>query len=310
MRVYLAVSAFMSALPISAGLLRPRLLLPVYLLGIFALWRTRDWAVAALCVTALMAVCIASVANRYPMASRLLLFAAPFTCLVVGSAIALVLSPLEHRWRGATALAALLIPAVLMNSRLTQYWRMQAHTEGRGAVAAIASARGREPVYVAPSAIPLWTYYSTNWSRPDTRYLDSVAHLATSGGISFAGAVSRGRAVQPEEGRSLIFQRGGAAELIGVRTGEPYFNEADLSREVPDSGWARTETARMLATCGSHIWIISAVRVKEETEPLLRELRAAGGRLAARFDERNAAAVRVTLPPCNASVVARGVATH
>ncbi|HEX7979194.1 MAG TPA: glycosyltransferase family 39 protein [Gemmatimonadaceae bacterium] len=305
MRIYLAVFAFTNALPIPAHLARPRLLLPIFLIGVIALWRTRDWAVVALFVTALLAVCVASMAGRYPVASRLLLFAAPFTCLIAGSAIAFVLSPLERRWRGATAIVALLIPVALVNSRFTRYWRTQAQTEGRGAVATIVSARGREPVYVTPGAIPLWTYYSTNWSHPDTRYLDSVAHLATSGGISFAGAPSRGRAVLPEEGRALTFQRDGATELIGIRTGNVYVDNRDFSRDVPDSGWAQEEAARILATCESHLWIMSAVRVKVETDPLLRELHSAGARLAYRFDESNASAVRVSLPPCGSSVVAR-----
>ncbi|HEX7979197.1 MAG TPA: glycosyltransferase family 39 protein [Gemmatimonadaceae bacterium] len=315
MRIYLAVRAFMGALPIPTDLLRPRLLLPIFLLGVVALWRTRDWAVAALCVTALLAVCVASMANRYPVATRLLLFAAPFTCLIVGSAIAFALSPLERRWRGATAIVALLVPVALMNSRLTRYWRIQATTEGKGAVAAIMSARGTEPVYVAPAAVPLWTFYSTNWSRPDTRYLDSVSHLATSGGISFAGGPSRGRPVQAEEGRALTFRRDGVTDLIGVRTGNAYFAGADLRGAVPDSGWAQEEAARMLATCGSHVWIVSAVRVRGETEPLLRALRSAGARLVYRFDELAASAVRVALPApaapqCAAPVVARGVASR
>ena len=313
LRIFLAVRAFMSALPIPVGLLRPRLLLPVFLVGVFAVWRTRDRAVAALCVTALLAVCVASMANRYPVAGRLLLFAAPFTCLVVGSAIAFVLSPLERRWQGATAIVALLVPVLLMNSRLTRYWRIQATTEGKGAVAAITAMRGRDPVYVAPSAVPLWTFYSTNWSRPDTRFLDSVAHLASSGGISFSGGPSRGRAVQAGEGRALTFQRDGATDLIGVRTGNAYYGGADLSHAVPDSGWAEEEAARMLATCGGHLWIISAVRVNPEIQPLLRELQAAGARVASRFDELAASAVRVALPApaaprCAASTLAPGVA--
>jgi uncharacterized membrane protein len=309
MRVYRAVVAFMSALPIPTDLLRPRLLLPVFLIGVVALWRTRDWAVAALCVTPLLAVCAASVAGLYPIGSRLLLYAAPLTCLVMGGAIALLLSPLERRWRGVTALVALLVPVALMNGQLSRYWRMQAPTEGRGAVAAIVAAHGREPVYVTASALPLWAFYSTNWSRPDTRYLDSVAHLASSGGLAFAGASSRGRAVQPDEGRSLSFQRDGATELIGLRTGSAYYNDVDLGRAVPDSGWAQVEVARMLATCDGHLWIMSAVRVTPEMEPLLRELRSAGGRLADRFDELAASAVRVSLPPCGPAVVSHGVAS-
>src|SRR5205085_491363 len=117
--------------------------------------------------------------------------------------------------------------------------------------------------------------------------------------------------VQPEEGRALTFRRDGATELIGVRTGNPYFAGASLSGAVPDSGWAEEEAARMLATCDSHLWIMSAVRVNAETRPLLRALKSAGARVADRFDELAASAMRVTLPApttpaCATSVVARG----
>jgi hypothetical protein len=297
LRAYLAAQAFTSVLPIRPELLRPRLLIPVFLLGLVALWRQRGRAVAALCVAALLAACAASAAGRYPMSARLLLFASPFIFLVIGSAVASTLSPVERRWTGATAVAALLLPVAMLGIGLTRLWSIQANTEGRGAVTVIMSARGHEPVYVAPGAVSLWAFYSTNWSRPETRYLDSVARLASSGGVAFSSGPSRHGPVNAEEGRTLVFERRGTSELIGVHTGNPYTEPTGLVGVAPDSGWAQTEASRLLATCASHVWIMSAVRVKGETGPLLRALRSAGARVVYRFDELEASAVRVVLPP-------------
>src|SRR5205807_27725 len=121
---------------------------------------------------------------KYPIAARLLLFAAPFTLLIVGSATAFLLSGLEQRYAGVSGLAAMLFVAAIFNTRLGHFATLTKRTEGRGAVAALESQRHHEPVYVAATGIATWTFYSTDWRRPDTTYLDSIARLASSGGVA------------------------------------------------------------------------------------------------------------------------------
>jgi hypothetical protein len=275
--------------------MRPRFLLPLLLAGIVAVWRTRGASVAALCVTTLLAVIAASMAGRYPVAGRLLLFLAPFVLLLTGSAVAALFAPLERRWDGAVAVAALLLVTAMLNTRLTRLWRLQPTTEGRGAVAAVTGAHGHEPVYVAPGAANIWAYYSTDWTHPDFTYLDSIAHLTSSGGVAFIAGPSRHARVRADEGRGLVFDRNGGRELIGLRTGNPS-RASGASSFVPDSGWVEEEVSRMLATCDRHLWIISAIRVKTEAEPLLRALLSAGSRVVYRFDELQASAFRLELP--------------
>lgn len=145
----------------------------VSLLGLVWLWRRRrSWAV--LMIGPALAVGAASMLNRWPLVTRLLLFAIPSVILLTASGIDALARFLPVKLRRATVLllsALLLTPATIDGVRLSLH-----PPRWEDAPAAIASLeRQREPnavIYVAAHAWPACAFYTGLDEHP------AVCHFA------------------------------------------------------------------------------------------------------------------------------------
>jgi hypothetical protein len=256
--------------------------LALVVLGAVTLWRRREEPYALLLLAPGIAPFAASVLGLYPVASRLLLFAAPLFILLMavgtmwaaGKVNALI-PPVPQRW----VAALLVLPAVTTVLASLSYDRDQ---QLRPLVQTL---KGQwltgEPVYVFHRIAPAWLFYSTDWTSPDLEQLAWAMRISGPGGLGHENAPSRGP--RPSgEGRNLVYEIDGHRVLLGTSSGiqgRPVFGQA---RNEPDSGWEGNEAQRIRGAASSRIWIMVGQASHDGVdlgEVLLDAARDAGARL-------------------------------
>jgi hypothetical protein len=228
---------------------------------------------------------VASALGMYPVATRLMLFAAP--CWVMLMAVgtldaARVLHGLLPRMPVRWAAALLLLPAVTTGSASLLYQRDQ---QIRPLVQALRSRwRAGEPVYVFHRVVPAWLFYSTNWADPNLDPLAWAMRVSGRGGLGDENGPTRGSR-PPGEGEDLVYELNGHPVLLGVSSG---VQGRPMSGDVlhPDPGWAGNEGRRMHKAASPGIWMILGNASHHGLDlgaVLLQAVRHNGGRLT--FEE-------------------------
>jgi hypothetical protein len=202
-----------------------------------------------------IAVGIALVLGDYPAADRLLLFAVP--CLFLACAAAIV-GLIDRAPRVARPWILALIVAGLALHTLVGARAGAEHVYPREDSRPVIAALDRvTPVYVMARGIPAWTYYTTDWRRPDAVWFHwLVQETVAPNGPAFENGPHRDHAVQCD-GDSLAYRLGDRVVLLGLRSGIE-FPRLDNRPPVPDSGWAENEARRMRAVANPRVWIFSS----------------------------------------------------
>jgi 4-amino-4-deoxy-L-arabinose transferase-like glycosyltransferase len=225
------------------------------LLGTALLWRRKGAPYALLLVTPTIALFAASVAAAYPIATRLILFAAPLSIMlmavgVMGTAqmVRHVIPAVPTRWGAGllllpaitTGVASVLIPRDQqlrpMVQELTRHWR------------------GGDAVYVFHRVVPAWLFHSTDWTRPNLKQLAWAMRVSGPGGLGHENGPSRGPR-PPGEGQDLVYELNGHSILLGTSSGvqgRPVLVHQPIQ---PDEGWAANEVQRMRAA-SPVVWLI------------------------------------------------------
>jgi 4-amino-4-deoxy-L-arabinose transferase-like glycosyltransferase len=227
----------------------------------------RRWQLA-LVATPLVACLGASALHRYPIAARALLFTAPLVIviLVAGarSLAGLLPRPLDAwvfgvasgGWVAAGTVIAVAQPEFSPNVRA-----LIAEVERP-------TAQPPAPVYVFAGAIPTWTFYTTDWARPDTERLRSIARAARP-------TVSHFR----DGGEDLVVVSGSRRELMGRATGIQIRYWTGPSVPQPDSGWADHEAERIRAESRPDVWLLFEAYFRDPVvRDMLDAVERAGGR--------------------------------
>lgn len=269
----LARGVFMSLVGRSAS---PGVIIPVAaIVGAgFCVWLRRlPRPLAALVGVPLLLLLVASGMHRYPLAERLLIFEVPILVLALAAWFA-GSTPQGTRlgWvLGGVAISALIGVTVAHPYR---------PASTRQAVDSLLSlAQLGEPVYLASGSIPAWALYTTDWTHPDTVYLDWIARYAgTPGAAAFPNTPPRGRPVGPEEGDSLRTTRGGRVEVLGLASGIQWREGRGFAVPVvSDSGWAAREAARIAAVAHPTVWALVANSYPTMMQELYAAVERAGG---------------------------------
>ena len=246
----------------------------VFLVGLAGLASGAGRQVGLLVGVPYVAVAAASMAGFYPIAYRLLLFLSPLTFLTIGGVVNLAGRGIGPRRRDLVLAGLCGAPFVLAAGPLAFYlidpgprWNLRS---------VIASLPPEGTVYVAASALPQWTFYTTDWRRPDEHRLERVFALARYGGVAHENAPPRGRAVVCE-GDQLVLRHQGRVELIGLPTGIEFRQYAGYTRDLPDAGWAENEARRIRGTGDSTIWVLIAHSEPHLIAQLLSRLERTGG---------------------------------
>ena len=243
-------------------------------LGLRRLWRSRNPATALLVVSPLLLTAAASLAELYPVSTRLVLFLAPPLFLLVGAGMVSAARLMAPRSE-APALAALAAGFALatldpMGHRAASSIRW---AEAREAVAAIASRPPEVPVYVYQRGLPVYAFYSTDWRAPD---LERLRQLTS--------------------GRDTVRSASGRLVLAGHPTGIEWRYHVGTAGQVPSPGWARHEARRIRQAAAPEAWVLFVHYVDEGQEYLLPEIERQGGALRQAVERRRALLYRYEFP--------------
>ena len=264
--------------------------------GVVALVRRgRAWLVVAALVPLGLAI-LASAARLYPVAPRLLLFAAPLVALLLAAGAGL-LADLLARWRPAPWLG--FGAAVLLGLPALDAARGLVVPPEREALAPLVRTLQREAapgatIYVFGRAVPAWVFYTTDWRAPDTARVRHHVSLVSSTGAAFRHAGPRGHPVG-QEGDSLAYRLGAWTELVGIPSGTGP-DSLGVNGAVEDAGWADNEARRIQAAGGPEAWLVLSSHRTEVPARLDSAMTRRGGVLQARLSATGAEVSRWRFP--------------
>jgi hypothetical protein len=228
--------------------------------GAVALLRRRGAPVALLLVVPFVATGAASLAHRWPLGARLLVFLIPALVLLLGAGVWTIAGALPSRVRGAT-LALLgglvVLPACVYDARGV---RLPKRRDDVAPLVRDVMASHATPalVYVVAHGIPAWIYYSDLWRARD--------------GEAFRVAEKRGSPSARYQHRACITQRPDLRVVLGA-SHELVFTDSALAAEA---AWMAAQPEREL-------WLLTLKYEKESGLALTSDLLAQG---ATKVEER------------------------
>ena len=301
-RLWGAVSESACTLTCWRGILdlTPGLLLLTFI-GTAHIWRQRGPESAALLAGPLAAAFSASALGRYPIATRLVLFAAPLLCIMVAAGVVSVASQVECRWpriRARWVLFLFLYPSFIVAATLTFVppadWGVRS-VEVRALAEDFRVHGGGEPIYVFARSVPTWVFHTTDWAAPDSSRLTFAARTAGPEGLGFVNASTRGRRIRGE-GEHLVYRYRGGIELYGTPTGSQARAMIGHYPRLADPGWAESEAWRIQEAAKPFIWILMSDFTHagaDEHQILMESVKKAGGTAVYRKPAANAVLYRI-----------------
>jgi hypothetical protein len=221
-------------------------------LGGWHLWRRVGSLSAVLTIGPVMMAMAAAAMGLYPLAPRLMLFWLPsLAVLLAVGLVALDRTSLPVRLVGVGAVASSVFAAGLWCVELIA---IRGEEVGPVVQRFRERAKAGEPIYVFARALPAWTFYTTDWNRPDTERLARMAREGSSGGLAFENAPSRGRPVN-DDGARLRFAYSSWTELLGVFSGAQWRPDR-LPSTRPDTDWAVSEARRIKEEANPRAWVL------------------------------------------------------
>jgi len=292
LRLYGAGMAILYPLPPIEGVIPFRWCLLLVVAGTILLVRRAGLPGALQIGLPFLALILASALGLYPIGARLLVFLAPAVMAFVGVMLAELLRMIRLGEPAAALAGALMIvvwggPEALENAR--HPWIRE---EGRRTARQVARSALAEPVYVTPSGIPSWVYYTTDWARPDTARLDFVFRAGTSSGpAAFNDLVVQAPALEAAE--PPTYAGAGRVELLGRRSGMSYREPNGFDQKTPDPTWAVAEVDRIVEVARPHAWVYAGPWKDTEFSGLRAEFARRGIVIVETIEEANAMAVRI-----------------
>ena len=223
--------------------------------GVAALTRRKGYWAGILIGGPWLSVVLASSLLVYPLADRTLLFGASLMIVAVMAAIDDVVTRLVSLDIRAIAVAcatALVAAPGIADAVYTGRTTLQPDNLRITRDDLLARMRHGTPVYIFSRDVPVWTWYTTDWARPDTQRVRQLVSVASSTGPNSGNAPSRRYPVH-SEGADLdvVTSR---REMIGIPTGIEALAVGG-ARLMPDPGWATNEAERIRSAADPEIWL-------------------------------------------------------
>ena len=256
-----------------------------FLLGTARAAVIRSPAAGALLVLPLAALTATSALGRYPIADRLLLFAAPLAFLALGSCLSGVagLVPAAARRPAETVLGGLCLilgsgPAIAALSDPVEGLAMgPPREEARALVLEAERLRAGDWIYVFPLGTEPWAFYTADWSCDQRR----------------------------SEGSEEPSRR-----VICPRKLDMHWDARNGWREAaPSAGWSDGEVARMAALARPHMWLFASHFTRPMLESFLASAERAGASIVYAHLEPGAALYQLRFPepaPAQSAQAQRG----
>ncbi|MEO8479013.1 MAG: glycosyltransferase family 39 protein [Gemmatimonadota bacterium] len=234
-------------------------------IGAALLWTQGRWRAMVLITSPLAMLGAGWLTDQVAVGVRVSLWAVPSLTLLAASTLAVIGD--GARWRRNCTIAGVLALAV---SGAVDGVGRDSPNGGRDLIEGV-MAQHPDVVYLSAGALPHWLVATTDWSRPDTDRLDTLAWLASSGGPLFHNPLHRTLApIVPDRVDGPVPQ-----EIMGRSAGIriEYGGHRDLAAI---SGWGEAEAERISAHAnrGIHVLMIFAQPAARNT--LFRGLRTAG----------------------------------
>lgn len=265
--------------------------------GTLWLFRHRGAWAAVLVAGPILTTLAASMARQYPLWPRLVLFLAPLLFLLLASGTYGLVSRIRHIGLAAGSAIAgtiLLGPAAMV--AVSTIRQPPVHSDPRDLIHTIVSERKPgDTIYLSGSAVAEWVFYTTDWNAPDTLRQEWFGHMAQSTGPAFANRSSRGHPVD-HEGWELRFDAKDGSELLGIASGREFHFMPPFPDDLPDSGWAENEVARIEAEHSPRAWLFFAEIGDMEVDFILSAIEASGAVRQLSMSAPGAAAFLYTLP--------------
>ena len=269
-------------------------------IGVVVLHYRHGWRWTCLCLSPFLVVTAAAVLRKYPPVERLLLFLTPLLAITTAAALEFLVSRIARKKQVlGIALAGCLFLSIALRTDAQNVLRP--HGEGaevRPMLSQYDTDRSPgDPVYIYARAVPIWAFYTTDWSQPDRPRLDSLLALAQRLGPNSGNSPSRGRPVQ-HEGFDLVVRTSDHNELVGTPSGIEILYRGS-GRRTPDPGWADNEVTRMRAAGGQRLWVVLTHHSTEVETDLQAAILRVGGSIAEDWREWAARLWQVRFPAPN-----------
>lgn len=243
------------------------LFLIILAVGAWAVARKRGLVTMLVVTVPLPLLGIAWLLDQIPANDRLLLFAAPTLALLFGAAVGEALHRVPFRRRGAAAAVATVFLGALMVTQALRGLRRQKSSGGRELVARIAS-EPSTPVWMTRWGMPVWLFYTTDWSAPDRARLDWYAAQARRGWLQRGAPVlDDGAGRVRTEGSRLVRIAGPS----GVRSVAGVLQDAGVV-----DAWAANEVKQLLPLADARPLLLMIHEKPPEHAAMVRAIAAAG----------------------------------
>jgi Dolichyl-phosphate-mannose-protein mannosyltransferase len=282
---YAVVKGFLDPVFALDGKMPIALLLPAMVLLALGVWTFRKrngLPTTVMLVMPLVAALGAAAIGKWVLTTRLMLFTAPLTILLIGDGVWSLCTRLHPKWQRA-ALAVMTVALVAAPLKYdTWVLRHPALDSIRTAVRlCLNRSHAGDVIYIYAGALPGWTFYSENWASPDharvSRRLDAMRRIGPNPG----NAASRGKPVQ-HEAFELQWDLDGKWEVPGIAPGVQSTIRGPLP-SAPDAGWVENEVLRMRQQRSTTVFVLVSEYRAQVIEPLLAGLSASGGTVASEF---------------------------
>lgn len=229
---------FLSAIYVLLGVeyfhsVRAMILEPLFIVGVYGVWRRFGMQVAVMAVLPFVAVLAAATVQRYPIANRLVVFTLPLTFLIYATALITISKWLPRR---VSTAAMIVFPLGLLTATAIKMTTYAFHFPPREASRQIVTEMNAEdpvaPVYIVFDEYAQWTYYADDWERPDTL----------------------------KENLTRAFHASSRVELLNA------YGRKEIAGQAPDTPagdrqWLDAESDAILRLQDGHVWLFVPIYV-------------------------------------------------
>jgi hypothetical protein len=227
--------------------------LSLVVVGAVAIWIRRGTTITVLLTAPYAFLLAAFFLGKFPVYERLVLFMSPFLFLLIGAALATIVSGMYRRWQ---PFAAAIIPLACIVFFVINWPLWPTWSDNTRAVlkSRLQGGYAGEPVFIFPRSIPSWAFYTSDWSSNPRRY-DWFVRAYRFGSLSFGDMPSRSahpieNAAPPE--LSDLHRPEFLGLYSGVENTVPMINS-----EEPDPGWAAHEVMQLRQIAHPCVWLYS-----------------------------------------------------
>jgi 4-amino-4-deoxy-L-arabinose transferase-like glycosyltransferase len=239
-------------------------------IGTLIIWKRYGSIASLLLVLPLGFALLASAFSLWPVDSRLALFLAPIGCLWMGAVADLLYFDVPHRLESKLAIMALV--AVFAWPSIGRPWGPPLEAS-RDLIVDLSRQRAGAPVYLLPSGVPTWLYYTTDWKDPNSQRLEWYAKSPRNRNVP-----PRGQAIVESEA-SVEWRGPDGVELVGRFSGMQFQKGRGWLTAAPDANWGNAEMRRLAAAGSPIAWVYGSHTPTVLLDSLREGLRRNGGEI-------------------------------